>query len=390
MKCLPYLIAILACLGVCTIYLIMMPIIKHRKKICRWWKRHAISMFIVSILMPFLIPIIMAVVPLIFNENGCSCVGCSGSNGSSATVFILVLALLAFINAIFHSILWIKDKKEIDVRWENASIKHAFDNMFKAHMCKNTQLRSSYHGGLTNGILTDADIPYNIFDQIREISWDFCHTISGITGISIQDLSASFIYHYNYENANENDRKWRWITGKGSKFSMPLTDFIEESDSTFHYMIHNSVSTVFYNDKEKAMRDKKYQFSYRDHSHNLIGSFVAAKVAFSGNDGKLCEGIIMVTSYGKRFLDNDKVHTEEELSHLILDDIFPCFRHLFTTELAMLYFRHQDEPIENAQPQNSKGKKKKFRLTLVPEDFHLHKKSVKSIITATKKLWHKK
>ena len=88
------------------------------------------GMFIVSVLMPFLIPIIMAVVPLFFNDNVCSCVDCSGSSGSSATVFILVLAIFAVINAIFQSILWIKDKKESDVRWENASIKHAFDNMF--------------------------------------------------------------------------------------------------------------------------------------------------------------------------------------------------------------------------------------------------------------------
>lgn len=56
-------------------------------------------------------------------------------------------------------------------------------------------------------------------------------------------------------------------------------------------------------------------FSYRDNSHNRIGSFVAVKVAFSGNDQKLCEGIVMIHSYGYQFLDSMPRQTEEDLRH---------------------------------------------------------------------------
>lgn len=323
MKCLDYLFAILACLLVLMVSLGAAVIIKYRVKIWRWWRKHAVSKFLFNILFPFAIPLVLTLI-LEWDDLVKKWIKPDALwEDKIKGIAVLLMFFIAFLNSIFQFVVWIKDIKEADVRWENEAIMHAFENMFEIHQNKNTFFRSAYHGGLTNGILTDSDVPYDVFDQIRKITWGYCHTISRITNISIQDLSAAFVYHYAYESANEGDRKWRWITGKGSKFSMPLTDFIEESDSTFHYMIHNSVSTVFYNDKEEAMKDKKYQFSYRDHSHNFIGSFVAAKVAFSGNDGKICEGIIMVTSYGTRFLDNDKVHTEDELAHLILDDIFP-------------------------------------------------------------------
>lgn len=356
MKCVPYLIAILACLGVLMISLLMTVMIKNRKKICRWWKRHAVWMFIVNVALPFLIPIIMALLPFIFNDSQESNCKCHGDFVNSMLItWTIILAALAFINVIFQMILWIKEKKEADIRWENSAARSAYNNMFKILMDKNTRLRGAYHHGLKQGMLTDSDIPYNVFSQIRTICWEFCNTISEITHIEKKDLSAAFIYHYCYDGANKNDQRWRWVTGKGSKFATPLTDFIELPGSSFRYLIHNPISTLFYNDKKEASDKGQYLFSYRDDSHKRNGSFLAAKVAFSGNDGICCEGIIMVHSYGHKFLDKIPRATEEELKDMIFDSIFPCYRHMLQTELAMLYFRHETEE----DPSESEDEKKK-------------------------------
>ena len=294
------------------------------------------------------------------------------------------MIVIVCLNLVVQFIVWCNEKKENDIRWENFAAKHAFNNMHEIFKGKMFQLRSSYHNGLKQGMLTDADVPYSVFEQIRKITWEFCRTVSKITDIPTKDLDAAFIYHYIYKDSTKKDQEWRWITGKGTKFSLTLNNFVGNMDSTFHHMISKNVSTLFYNDKNEAASDQKYQYTYKDYNHKCKGSFVAAKVAFSGNDDTLCEGIIMVNSYGKKFLDNLSEYTEEELMHLILDSIFPCYRQLLSAELAMLYFRHQTD-IEPEKCHKKKRHKQKF--IFFPESLKQHKKAFKCLIATTKKIW---
>lgn len=363
-------------LGILIVLFLSFIFIRHRIKIIRFIKKHQVIRFIVNVLLPFVVPLIISVLLMDKKQLG---------DGLFWTVIILLC--IAVVNMIMQFYLWVKEKKECDIRWENFAAKHAYNNLYEIHMNKNSQLRSAYHNGLKRGMLTDADIPYNLFEHIRKITWEFCNTVSKITDIPTKDLDASFIYHYDYPEASQADKKWRWVTGKGSKFNYALNDYVDETDSVFHYMIHNHVSTLFYNDKSVAVKDRRYQFSYKDYSHDCIGSFVAAKVAFSGNDNQLCEGIIMVNSYGKKFLDSSPRHTEDELSRLILDSIFPVFRNLLTTELAMLYFRHQDEKSDEC---SEKCCKDDTRKSWFHSQFNKYKNRFKCIVATNKKIWVKK
>ena len=143
---------------------------------------------------------------------------------------------------------------------------------------------------------------------------------------------------------------------------------------------------LFYNDKEKARKNQQYQMTYKDNSHKQTGSFVVAKIAFSGNDKSLCEGIIMVNSYGHKFLDNIPEYTEEELKHLILDGVFPCYRQLLSNELAMLYFRHQEEQ----DILNEKINDNKPDFSYDSTSFNIqYKKITECSITPNKKSWTK-
>lgn len=356
-------------------------IVKYRTKIIRFNKKKQVVRFIVTVLIPFAVPLILSAVDFRGDENTVKFRNMPGP--------VAILLVIATANLVVQLIMWVKEKKESDQRLENEAASYAFNSLFEIHRSKNSQLRNAHHDGLKRGMLTDADIPYNIFDQIRKITWEFGNTVSRITGIPTMNFDSAFIYRYTYPKAGEKDRKWRWVTGKGSKLGTSLNDFAEMTDSTFHYMGHNNVSTLFYNDKAEAHKAQRYLYSDKDYSHDCIGSIVAAKVAFSGNDHSLCEGIVMVNSYGHRFLDNLPECTEDELAKLILENTLPCFRNLLTTELAMLYFHHRDEPSDGEDTHKNKP------ITTSPpssfrEKLKMSKMRFKCIVEANKKIWTRK
>lgn len=351
--------------------------VKHRIAILRFIKKKQVLRFLVNVLVPFLIPLLLSVLEYDSKDQ-------SWEFTAPKSVLVSFLLGIAVMNVIIQFIVWTKEQKEADIRMENLAAKHAYNSLFEIHKSKNVQLRNAHHNGLERGMLTAGDIPYNIFDQIREITWGFGQAIGDITGIPTKDLDSSFIYRYTYSGAGKYDRSWRWVTGKGSKFRADLNDFAETNDSTFHYMGNNNAAALFYNDKSVAHSLQRYLYSDKDHSHECTGSIVAAKVAFSGNDEKLCEGIIMVNTYGHRFLDKSPRFTEEELRDLILDSILPCYKNLLTTELAMLYFQHRDEPgdislSKKPIPRFGIGRKGEVR-----------KNAFKCIVEATNKTWTKK
>lgn len=352
-------------------------VVKYRVKIFRFMKKKQVLRFVANVLVPFVIPLAISVLTILH-----------GNSGEPVVIkwSTIVLLCVASVNLVIQFNIWIKEKKESDQRWERMAAGRAFNNMFEVHKNKSSQLRTAYHNGLKHGMLTDADIPYNIFDQIRKITWEFCNTMSQITDISTKDLEAAFIYRYAYKDAKKPDRDWRWIVGRGSRFDEALSDFVNDKTSAFHYIINSNIASMFYNDKSEAEKEGHYKYSYKDDEYDRVGSFFAAKVAFSGNDQILCEGIIVINSYGKRFLDSIPGYTEKELSHMILDSIFPCFRYMLTTELAMLYFRHQDDEPETTDSKTDNPDAAKTEQSTRDSECC---KAVKCIITASKKIWRK-
>lgn len=373
----------------CIILIVLLAIIciRFRSQITRFIKKNQVLRFITMVLIPFALPFVLSIVISIRADSLDTLLSWiyEGTKINATDAVIMALILVAGANLIGQFRIWCKERQENDIRWENFAAKQAYNSLHTIFKERTLQLRVSYHNGLKQGMLTEADIPYSIFDQIRKITWEFCRTISHITDIPTKDLDSAFIYHYCYNGANNKDKDWRWITGKGLKFSVPLNSFVDKADSTFHHMISNNVSMVFYNNKKDAAAEQRYQYTYKDYNHACRGSIIAAKVAFSSNDDILCEGIIMVTSYGKQFLDRYPDHTENELLQLIMDSIFPCYKQLLAAELAMLYFRHQTETIETEKITPIP----KLSGMLLPPQEHGKKKSLKCLISTTKKIWTK-
>ena len=334
--CKNYLIAIVVMLSLVLAIIILYLCIKYRKLIKKFIRKYKVIKFITDLVIPFAIPLALSFVLY------------DSTYENWQFVFVVSMCVVAAINIVAQFYSWQKERKEIDLKWENSASKESCNNLFEIFKNKNVQYRNIYHKNTTAGKLKKSIKLYNPFEQIRLITYNFCLTISKITDIPTKDMDASFIYRYTYRDASESDVSWRWVTGKGLNFKVDLNEFVENTDSAFRYMDKTDTPRLFYNDKNEAVDARQYQRNYKDHMYGLVGSFVAAKVVFSSNDDTLCEGIIMVNSYGKKFLDDSSEHTEEELKHLIMDKIFPCYEQLLISELSTLYFRHRPDKKEKS------------------------------------------
>ena len=94
---------------------------------------------------------------------------------------------------------------------------------------------------------------------------------------------------------------------------------------------------VFYNDKLSKSKEDKYLLGTRDKMHNNIGSIMGFRFGFCTNEEVLIECVLIISSYGKRFVEDDNKEKELELQRLIVDDLFPCYQRLLEIEMGKMY-----------------------------------------------------
>jgi len=278
----------------------------------------------VLIICPFVIPILM----------GLDYVQQSIAKPMYYIVYISLIGLNVF------GIIWlqIKNKQTADDLWTNKASRYAYSNLYDLNETKRLyHIDRSYK---PQSIPAEF-IPYDVHRYIGEVCKSFSETIRSIADIKKENMSVSFIYRYVYDKCD--DKEWKWITGRELTLTTPLSDFINQKD-TVYYQLLNSKETVFFcNDKKEWIDNGKYYVSARDCRHNKTGSFFVARIMFSNNAKSFCEGIIMVSSYGKKFVEEEDNYSVDEMKRLIIDNIFPCYQRLLETELGMLYFRHKKD-----------------------------------------------
>lgn len=318
---------------------------KWGKTISEWWRRKKVWKFIVSIIIPAVVSIIVSIATIVYDIMRNTLESINDLDPSFYPIIIIVLAaiVLTAINIYIQFIYWKKDIDETNLKLENQASKFAYDNLYSILKGKNAQLSKSSHENFQRGQLTKEDVPYDIFSQIREICLGFRNTICNITGTSVLRASVSFIYRYSYEGATEEDRNWRWVIGENSKLNLSLPEFVSRGDSLYNYIISNNIPFLIYNDKKEAASKGCYYYYPKDRLYNNSGSILASMFSFHNNEGNCCDGIIMIATYGQKFIDKDSIYNETEFRNLILDKIYPCYKNLLQTELGMLYFTHRDD-----------------------------------------------
>ncbi len=185
-------------------------------------------------------------------------------------------------------------------------------------------------------------IPYNVHDYIADICKNFRDTIAKITHLDRTNMSVTFIYRYIYPSANNDSRSWKWIVGKEGTMDNSLNNFTSQKGTLYNYIIEDGdVDIVFCNDKRDLECKRRYRMSKRDDSHNNEGSIFGAKIVFGNNAESFVEGVLIVSSYGKHFINKENSdYSEKELKNLIFEELFPFYQRLLETELGMLYLRH--------------------------------------------------
>ena len=98
---------------------------KHKIKINRYLKKKQVFRFIVNTVIPFVVPLIISVLTLVPG----------GTKDVNTTDWIVTIALLsvASINLIAQYGIWLAEKKEVDIRWENQAARFAFNNLFEVY-----------------------------------------------------------------------------------------------------------------------------------------------------------------------------------------------------------------------------------------------------------------
>ncbi len=311
---------------------------KWKEHIIRWWKKYRVMKFIVNVFVPFIVPFVLTLI-LIKQEEY--------ENWNTLFVIILIIWAVVIVNFIFQFKYWKQDRDESLLRWENFASKHAYMGLYRIQKDKKTQYSTSSLEEFKSGTLDDKHIPYDVFEQIRQICLEFSKVIGDITGIPSVHISVSFIYHYTSKDIKE--QEWKWIVGRNSKFNGELEEFINQKDSMYHHMIHNKIPFIFYNDKKQAVDEGIFYYSAKDRLHNNSGSIFASKFGFNNNKENCCEGLLMITTYGEKFVKKGSEYSESEFEQLLLDKIFPCYKNLLQAELGMLYFRHKNDQTDKVQ-----------------------------------------
>lgn len=181
---------------------------------------------------------------------------------------------------------------------------------------------------------------YYPHDYIEQICSNIKTNISYITDINLSSLSVSFIYQY-----PTFDSKWQWITRSNNTINQQLHDFIvdKNSHSYFNYIVKNGSTSHFEHDKEKLVKENHYFISEHDQHSSELGSIASYKISFMKNETILCIGYLVISTYGRTFIEEkDNLIEIKQFERLLINTIIPSYRYLIETELGFMYERHKN------------------------------------------------
>lgn len=250
---------------------------------------------------------------------------------------------LIIIDIIFIIRLYKKTNKEHLDEITNKIIRDAYSNAYIICERKRNELINRTYN---KGCYSEYRVPYDVHNHIFEICTNFRDTISQITEINREYMNISFIYHYVFDTANSNEISWKWAVGKEPSSKVDLDKYVNRENTLYKYIIYGNeknknVHFVFSNSKRDLCREKKYHMSTKDKDHNCVGSVFAAKIVFGNNTTSFIEGILLLSSHGKQFIEkSSSEYSEIELKNILLEKLFPYYQRLLETELGMLYLQH--------------------------------------------------
>lgn len=285
--------------------------------------RHSIGVFIIRTVIPFAIPFILE----IEDEH------------ISKTAKLIIIFIASVFDLILIYFIDKKEKQDNEEALKNKIARNAYSNVYELNERKrNFMVECSYNKEF---LIPKKFLPYNVHEYIEEICHSFKNLMCQITSIDKEYVSVSYIYRYIYDGASKEDKTWKWITGREQTMQTPINKFVRQKDTVYYTLIYGKDTSVFYNDKLAMEQENLYYMSSRDRMHNKVGSILGVQLMFSNNAKSFTEGILIISSYGKRFVDDNNEVEINKLRKLVFDDLFPYYQRLLETELGVLYLRHK-------------------------------------------------
>ena len=255
-------------------------------------------------------------------------------------VQLIIVILLSLVDMLFIFEINKQQKADEEKHFKNKIARDAYSNIYELNERKrNYIVNQSYKN---NFVISRDAMPYNIHEYIAEICDSFRNVLAQVTDINKEYVSVSFIYHYIYKNVSEDDKNWKWIVGREQTMQTPLNQFVEKENTVYHTLIKGSETVVFYNDKQSMAEVGRYYMSARDERHSRIGSIFGVQLMFSNNAELFVEGVMVVSTYGKKFVPSNDINKINQLKRLVIDDLLPSYQRMLETEMGMLYLRHLD------------------------------------------------
>lgn len=278
--------------------------------------------FVIRTVLPFMIPFIFEIPEKYIVRE--------------AQVIIVLIISIIDMTLIFE--IGKLQRKDEEQNFKNRIARDAYSNIYELNERKRNYIVSKSYKKEYK--LKKESIPYDIHEYIGEICSSFRNVVSQITDINKEYMSVSFIYRYIYDSVSENDQNWKWVVGREQTMQTPLNNFVDQEDTVYHTLIKGNETVVFYNDKQSMAEVGRYHMSTRDERHSKIGSIFGVRLMFSNNAEPFVEGIMVISTYGKKFIINSDTKKINRLRRLLIDDLLPSYQRILETEMGMLYLRH--------------------------------------------------
>ncbi len=158
---------------------------------------------------------------------------------------------------------------------------------------------------------------------------------------SNSDSSSKTNFDTDQNEANTPKSPWKIITsGDHTSSHIVLQRFLESENSFYHYLQEKGYA--FFNDKSTLADQNHYIWTTKDNEHNRIGSIAGSIIQLKNDlpDSTFLEVYLTITTYGRRFVEESDLLTEDKFQLLFKETVMNTYKTLIEEELAQMFIRH--------------------------------------------------
>lgn len=190
-------------------------------------------------------------------------------------------------------------------------------------------------------------VPYDVPKYMGKICWLLRDLISEMAEIEKEYLSVSFFYKVMLESQDG----WHQVTETEEVRDEQVKLYTKRKDTVFYRLLNEDRSYIYILDKKQSIRRGEYDGDNRDAMFENEGSVLAMKVDLEDTGKKYVRGILVISVYGKAFIEVDNCCRKwgRSFEYVMVYCILPYFKQLFQTECGMIYMNSGHSEAANSQ-----------------------------------------